>query len=40
MNGMILGTYIERLNLFQICEMLVVDYSDWHLSCMLIVDAW
>jgi hypothetical protein len=28
MNGMIVGTYTERLNLFQICEMLVADYSD------------
>ncbi len=28
MNGMILGTYMERLNLFQKCEMLVADYSD------------
>ncbi len=27
-NGMILEAYTEELNLFQICEMLVPDYSD------------
>ncbi len=36
---MILGAYTEELNLFQICEMLVPEYSSMYARCRCMADS-